>query len=107
MAWQPEKSSIQHERMAHQTSTVKTLNGKHIFGILGAVLWWAMIMASALAAAAHEPVQPPQPGGQKSPPDSPKPAQPKQNEDTVGKSKIEKETGTVNDRILDVLPNYV
>lgn len=26
--------------------------------------------------------------------------------DTVGKSKLEKETGTVNDRIFEVLPNY-
>src|SRR5882762_10209569 len=26
--------------------------------------------------------------------------------ETVGKSKLEKETGTVNDRILEVLPNY-
>jgi len=25
---------------------------------------------------------------------------------TIGKSKLEKETGTVNDRILNVLPNY-
>jgi hypothetical protein len=25
---------------------------------------------------------------------------------TVGKSKLEKETGTINDRIFDVLPNY-
>src|SRR5207244_6310542 len=25
---------------------------------------------------------------------------------TVGKSKLEKETGTVNDRIFEVLPNY-
>src|SRR5690348_5950542 len=26
--------------------------------------------------------------------------------ETVGKSKLEKETGTVNDRIFEVLPNY-
>jgi hypothetical protein len=27
-------------------------------------------------------------------------------DDTVGKSKLEKETGTINDRIFEVLPNY-
>src|ERR1700716_2225354 len=26
--------------------------------------------------------------------------------ETVGKSKLEKETGTINDRIFEVLPNY-
>jgi len=27
-------------------------------------------------------------------------------DDQIGKSKLEKETGTVNDRIFEVLPNY-
>jgi hypothetical protein len=31
---------------------------------------------------------------------------PAKTDQTVGKSKLEKETGTVNDRIFDVLPNY-
>jgi hypothetical protein len=48
-------------------------------------------------------------------PSEPKPADAKNGQDakdkdkqdpTVGKSKLEKETGTVNDRIFEVLPNY-
>ena len=33
-------------------------------------------------------------------------AEPNKQNDTVGKSKLEKETGTINDRIFEVLPNY-
>jgi hypothetical protein len=33
-------------------------------------------------------------------------AEPQKPEEGVGKSKLEKETGTVNDRIFEVLPNY-
>lgn len=52
---------------------------------------------------------------QPSPPDSKIPVQNDSRSDqatiqvdeTVGKSKLEKETGTVNDRIFSVLPNYV
>jgi len=44
------------------------------------------------------------------PPSAPEPkadTQPKDKQgETVGKSKLEKETGTVNDRIFEVLPNY-
>jgi hypothetical protein len=32
--------------------------------------------------------------------------EPAKQDETVGKSKLEKETGTVNDRIFEVLPNY-
>jgi hypothetical protein len=42
-------------------------------------------------------------------PQAPDPKDPKGKEkqdETVGKSKLEKETGTVNDRIFEVLPNY-
>ncbi len=45
-------------------------------------------------------------------PAAPKPAEPakdpatKPTDDAIGKSKLEKETGTVNDRIFEVLPNY-
>jgi hypothetical protein len=50
----------------------------------------------------------PTPQDPKAAPADPKPAQPaNQKDETVGKSKLEKETGTVNDRIFDVLPNYV
>jgi hypothetical protein len=42
-------------------------------------------------------------------PDAPKakdPQDPAKPADAVGKSKLEKETGTVNDRIFEVMPNY-
>lgn len=65
-------------------------------------------MASAAYAQQPEPQQPP--------PASDQPANGSKNErdkketdspvKTVGKSKLEKETGTVNDRIFEVLPNY-
>lgn len=49
-------------------------------------------------------------GQQPQPPTPPPAAQDDKDKDksgaTVGKSKLEKETGTVNDRIFEVLPNY-
>jgi hypothetical protein len=56
-----------------------------------------------------------QPGSQQPPATDPPPSGAKNEKDkkesaqpgaTVGKSKLEKETGTVNDRIFEVLPNY-
>jgi hypothetical protein len=44
--------------------------------------------------------QPDKPKEQKDDPDKTSP------DDQIGKSKLEKETGTVNDRIFEVLPNY-
>lgn len=89
-------------------STMKMLKKKHTPGIFSAVLLWALLVGFLLPVSAQEQTPPPPPPEQqKTPPDAPKPVQPaKQDDDRVGKSKIEKETGTVNDRIFDVLPNY-
>src|SRR5260370_4925156 len=72
-----------------------------LIGLLGAV--------SPVSARQQEPQQPtPAPA-------EPKPTNAKDGKDpkekdkqgqTVGKSKLERETGTVNDRIFEVLPNY-
>lgn len=54
--------------------------------------------------------QQPPPASSPSQTDKPKSAQENQDppkpDDAVGKSKLEKETGTINDRIFEVLPNY-
>jgi hypothetical protein len=68
------------------------------------------ILVAASPALAQQPQPPPQPPAQAAP-DAPTPKtkddKDQSNQDaTVGKSKLEKETGTVNDRIFDVLPNY-
>jgi hypothetical protein len=67
-----------------------------------AILIGLLAFVSPLLAQQQEPQQPAPPVTQ--PPavntDKDKP------DDTVGKSKLEKETGTVNDRIFEVLPNY-
>ncbi|HEY1679863.1 MAG TPA: hypothetical protein VGG04_19255 [Candidatus Sulfotelmatobacter sp.] len=89
----------------------KILRGKLFSSVflVGASLVW---LGAATAAAGQEQTAPAAPSQQpsqqqKSPPDTAKPAQPaKPSDGTVGKSKIEQETGTVNDRIFDVLPNY-
>src|SRR5215467_13757735 len=43
---------------------------------------------------------------QQNPAPSQKPDSDKTNDPEIGKSKLEKETGTVNDRIFEVMPNY-
>jgi hypothetical protein len=73
-------------------------------------LWIALLAVAACSLAQQQ--DPPQP----SPPPSstqsgntatPPPAKDKDKPgETVGKSKLEKETGTINDRIFEVLPNY-
>lgn len=70
-----------------------------------------LLVALLFIASAAFPQQPPPPtppatNGQ---PDKPKDAKAdpaKAPDDQIGKSKLEKETGTVNDRIFEVLPNY-
>jgi hypothetical protein len=60
--------------------------------------------------AQQPPTPPPAPAPAASQPDKAKDAQADQDkkapDDQIGKSKLEKETGTVNDRIFEVLPNY-
>jgi hypothetical protein len=46
------------------------------------------------------------PQDQKTDPAAKKPDDPNKPDAQIGKSKLEKETGTVNDRIFEVLPNY-
>src|SRR5215467_8558922 len=56
-----------------------------------------------------DPQQPPAPKTDPPPSDSKSEKdkkEPAKTGDTVGKSKLEKETGTINDRIFEVLPNY-
>src|SRR6266852_7365931 len=67
------------------------------------------VMLVAVAPALAQPQEPQQPAPA---PTEPKPTNAKDGKDkekqngTVGKSRLEKETGTVNDRIFEVLPNY-
>jgi hypothetical protein len=67
------------------------------------------LWAAVLPAVAQQP-QPQQPPTSDPPPSSAKNEKDKkeagQPGGTVGKSKLEKETGTVNDRIFEVIPNY-
>ena len=68
-------------------------------------------LVSATTATAQQP-QPPVPSSTDAQTPEPKNVRDEKNTGkgksggTVGKSKLEKETGTVNDRIFDVLPNY-
>lgn len=76
-----------------------------------------MALAFLFGWAAVSPALAQQPESQQpsSPPSDPQPSEAKNARDkkeneksgaTVGKSKLEKETGTVNDRIFEVIPNY-
>jgi hypothetical protein len=60
---------------------------------------------SQLSQAQDSKLENPQPQSDKSKPAKDDPSQ-KKSDDQVGKSKLERETGTVNDRIFEVLPNY-
>ena len=66
------------------------------------------IVSPALAQQPQPP--PPAPAPAESPTDKTKDAKEEQDkksaDDQIGKSKLEKETGTINDRIFEVLPNY-
>jgi hypothetical protein len=68
-----------------------------------------LVLVSSAMAQQPQP-QPPNPSSTDQ--QTPKPKDGKDDKDkdksggTVGKSKLEKETGTVNDRIFEVLPNY-
>ncbi len=68
----------------------------------------AFLAPTALAQQPQQ--QPPVPTPAESQTDKPKEAKDDQDkktpDDQIGKSKLEKETGTVNDRIFEVLPNY-
>jgi hypothetical protein len=71
-------------------------------------LWGAVFPALAQQPDPQQPPTPapktdPLPSGEKNDKDKREGEQPDR---TVGKSKLEKETGTVNDRIFEVLPNY-
>jgi hypothetical protein len=67
----------------------------------------AFVVPPALA---QQPQPPPPPAPADSQTDKPKDRKDDQDkktpDDQIGKSKLEKETGTVNDRIFEVLPNY-
>src|SRR5712691_2102505 len=69
-----------------------------------------LLVAVAPACAQQPEPQQPTPAPSEPQPNSAKDGKDAQDKDkqggTVGKSKLEKETGTVNDRIFEVLPNY-
>lgn len=70
-------------------------------------LWAAVSPVDAQSPDPRQPPAPktdPPPSGTKNDKDKKKDGD--QPGETVGKSKLEKETGTVNDRIFEVLPNY-
>ena len=81
--------------------------GRSFFPMLLAV---SFVLASS--AMGQEPAQSPDPSPDHSQTPQPEGGQDDRNREkdksneTVGKSKIEKETGTINDRIFEVLPNY-
>ena len=71
----------------------------------------ALTTLVAPAIAQQPPSPPPAPSDPQSarpqdPKADPAPDKPDKPDDAVGKSKLEKETGTINDRIFEVLPNY-
>lgn len=73
----------------------------------------ALIFIASSAFAQETPPQQPAPTPAPSPKDkptadapNPQDQKPDETDDQIGKSKLEKETGTVNDRIFEVLPNY-
>jgi len=74
---------------------------------------FALIFVSSSAFAQETPRQQPAPAPAPSSKDNPKPdapnpqdQKPAETDGQIGKSKLERETGTVNDRIFEVLPNY-
>src|SRR5579859_3201690 len=79
---------------------------------LTAAIWFALCTTVSPALAQQPDSQQPQPPAPKTdpPPSSAKSDKDKKEDEqpgaTVGKSKLEKETGTVNDRIFEVIPNY-
>ena len=72
------------------------------------LIWFVVLVPPALAQQ-PEP-QPPPPNSAQTPAEKPKEKKDVQDkktpDDPIGKSKLEKETGTINDRIFEVLPNY-
>jgi hypothetical protein len=86
------------------------LNPRHVVSgfSVGAMLF--LILFQALPVLAQEQQQPPTPPPAESQPEKAKESKEDQDKKvpdrTIGKSKLEKETGTVNDRIFEVLPNY-
>ncbi|HET6179389.1 MAG TPA: hypothetical protein VFE61_20850 [Candidatus Sulfotelmatobacter sp.] len=72
--------------------------------ILSALIVIAVAIVPAIA---QQPTTPPAaPDSRTSTQKDSTPAQTPSDDKSVGKSKLEKETGTVNDRIFEVLPNY-
>jgi len=68
----------------------------------------ALLILVSPGFAQQQPTQPPStPSPQtETPKDSKSDQAPKKADQAIGKSKLEQETGTVNDRIFAVLPNY-
>jgi len=93
-------------------TTVSAVSRRSLWQIAVVFLLFPVLAASTTAqSATADPAEPPcqAPATTEKPPE-PSPAQGKSQEkeenDKTGRSKLEKETGTVNDRIFEVLPNY-
>jgi hypothetical protein len=65
-------------------------------------IFFALLFLAPATFCQQPPPPPPAPAPAESSADKPAEA----NDEQIGKSKLEKETGTVNDRIFEVLPNY-
>jgi hypothetical protein len=77
------------------------------FGNLFFSFLTALVMAVSPAIAQQQPTPPPTPDpNTERPKDSTADHAPDKPDKAIGKSKLEQETGTVNDRIFAVLPNY-
>jgi hypothetical protein len=87
----------------HETITPLMMRSNPIFRLIFYSLM-TLVVFLAPAIAQQQPASPP--ADSKTTPSIEADPAPVKTDATVGKSKLEKETGTVNDRIFDVLPNY-
>ena len=93
-------------------TAARTVNRRSLSQFAAVFLFFSFLAASVTAQSAAPPAESAQcqaPAATEAPP-GPSPAQgqsqEKEENGKTGKSKLEKETGTVNDRIFEVLPNY-
>ena len=93
-------------------TAARTVNRRSLSQFAAVFLFFSFLAASVTAQSAAPPAERAQcqaPAATEAPP-GPSPAQgqsqEKEENGKTGKSKLEKETGTVNDRIFEVLPNY-
>ena len=95
-------------RKENWSSECIELSGGRAISFCESLLPLIFIVPATLAQQPQPP--PPAPAPAESQADKPKDAKEEQDkktiDDQIGKSKLEKETGTINDRIFEVMPNY-